>query len=84
MGEGIGLPASNISVKLLRVGGTTALLLCKIDPDQISITGRWHIDKFLSFLYVTTCPLMQGCAVTMVSKGDYILIPAEPLVSTVG
>ena len=84
MGEGIGLSAIKISDRLLWIGGTTELLLCKIDPNEIRLIGRWHSDKFLIFLYVTTCPLMQGCSVTIVSAGNYILIPAAPLVSTVG
>ena len=58
------------------------ILLGNINPDTIHVISRWESDKIIHYIHAIAQPLMQGNSTTMVSMGDYIIIPVDTRISS--
>ena len=77
LGPSLGFLPEDVSTRSLRAGGANALLLARVDPDIISLIGRWRSDEMLRYLHVQAAPLMADYSKRMIAAGTYNLIPGQ-------
>ena len=77
LGPQLGFLASEVTTRCLRAAGANALLCANVDPDIISLLGRWTSDQMLRYLFVQAAPLMQDYSRRMLAGGTFTLIPNQ-------
>ena len=77
LGPSLGFRPEDVSARSLRAGGANALLLARVDPDIISLIGRWRSDEMLRYLHVQAAPLMADYSKRMLAHGTYNLLPGQ-------
>ena len=77
LGPELGFFPSEVSARCLRASGANALLNAKVDPNIISLFGRWKSDIMLRYLTAQSATLMSDYARRMLTHGDYVLIPNQ-------
>ena len=77
VGPSLGFLASDVSARCLRAAGANALLNARVDPEIITLIGRWRSDKMLRYLHVQNSTVMKNFAAQMLNNGDYTLIPNQ-------
>ena len=70
-----GLVPSDVSARSLRASGAMALLCHGTDDSLIRLLGRWKSDEMFRYLHLQAQPLMRSFSTTMLSGGDYSLLP---------
>ena len=75
IGQHVGFTPDNISARLMRAGGTMALLMACINTYTIRLVGRWRSYAILRYLHTAAQMFTEGIAAQMVQYGDYALIP---------
>jgi hypothetical protein len=78
IGHNFGLSPHEISARSLRSSGAMALLCGNVDTDRIRLLGRWHSDEMLHYLHVQAFPVVATIASTMLTHGNFTLIPNTP------
>ena len=71
------LHPDDVTTHGLCAGGAMALLCAQIDSDIIRLVGCWHSDEMMQYLHAQCLPLMKNLAPTMVTHGNYSLLPAQ-------
>ena len=77
LGPELGLLPSEVSARCLRAAGANALLNAKVDPNIISLLGRWKSDTMFRYSSVQSSTLMSDYSQRMPRHGDYVLIPNQ-------
>ena len=77
LGPTLGFLATDISARYLCATGDNALLNARIDPEVITLIGRWRSDEFIRYLHVLNINLMKDYATCMLQHGDYNIIPKQ-------
>ena len=77
LGPALGFMSTDVSARCLRAAGANALLNARIDPEVITLIGRWRSDEMLRYLHVQNRHLMKDYASRMLRHGDYTLIPNQ-------
>jgi hypothetical protein len=72
-----GIPASEISARLLRGGGAMVMLCGNIDLNNIQTMGRWHSDAMMRYLHIQAQPIIGNYAAIMMNVGNYAFQPKE-------
>ena len=54
-----------------------ALLCGKVDTDVIKLVGRWRSDSIFRCLHSQALPVIGNLAKTMLSHGQFTLIPGS-------
>ena len=54
-----------------------ALLCGKVDADTIRLDGRWKSDAMFRYLHAQALPLIRDLATTMLTHGNFTLIPGS-------
>lgn len=70
-----GIPPARIEARSLRSGGATALLCARVDPDTISLLGRWHSDAMLRYLRTQALQITNYNSQLMLQHGSYTYGP---------
>ena len=52
-----------------------ALLCSKVNADTISLVGRWKSDTMFWYLHAQAFPLIRDLAPTMLTHGNFTLLP---------
>ena len=76
LGADLGFLPSEVSARLLRAAGATALIVANFDPDVIRLLGCWRSDKMLRYLHLTAEPVTRRFARQML-QADNTLIPHQ-------
>jgi hypothetical protein len=77
LGPQLGFLASEVTTRCLRATGANALLCANVDPNIISLLGRWTSDQMLHYLFVQAAPLMQDYSRCMLAGSTFTLIPNQ-------
>ena len=77
LGPALGFLATDVSARCLRAAGANALLNARIDPEVITLIGRWRSDEMLRYLHVQNRHLMKDYSARMLQHGDFTLIPNQ-------
>ena len=77
LGPSLGFQAKDVSARCLRAAGANALLNARVDPNIISLIGRWRSDEMLRYLTCQNRELMKDYARNMLTSGTYSLIPNQ-------
>ena len=62
---------ADVSVRLTRAGGATALLCAGVDSDILRMVGRWKSDEMFRYLHVQAHPIMNSLATAMLNGGKF-------------
>ena len=79
----LGFSAHDINARSLRAGGAMALLCGKVDADTIRLVGRWKSDAMFRYLHAQALPLIRDLAATMLTHGNFTLLPGTDVPSHV-
>ena len=77
LGPSLGFLPNEVSARCLRAAGANALLNAKVEPEIISLLGRWRSDTMLRYLTVQSSSLMKSDSRRMLQDGDYNLLPNQ-------
>lgn len=77
LGPSLGFLPNEVSARCLRAAGANALLNAKVEPEIISLLGRWRSDTMLRYLTVQSSSLMKAYSRKMLQDGDYNLLPNQ-------
>jgi hypothetical protein len=77
LGPTLGFVATDVSARCLRAAGANALLNARVDPEIISLIGRWRSDQMLRYLTLQNSTIMKDFARRMLESGNYTLIPNQ-------
>jgi hypothetical protein len=77
LGSSLGFQAKDVSARCLRAAGANALLSARVDPEIISLIGRWRSDEMLRYLSIQNSTIMKDFAKRMLNSGSYTLIPNQ-------
>ena len=77
LGSALGFQAKDVSARCLRAAGANALLSARVDPEIISLIGRWRSDEMLRYLTIQNSTIMKDFAKRMLNSGTYTLIPNQ-------
>jgi hypothetical protein len=75
----LGYAATDVSARSLRAGGAMALLCGHVDADTIRLVGRWQSDAMFRYLHAQALPVIRDLATTMVTHGNFVLLPDSGL-----
>ena len=75
----LGFAAPDINACSLCVGGAMALLCGKVDADTIRPVGHRKSDAMFRYLHAQALPLIQDLAATMLTHGNFTLLPGTDL-----
>ena len=68
---------SNVSARYIQAVSANTLLLAKIDPDNIRLTGQWRSGEMLCYLHVQSAPLMADYAKHILTSASHPLTPNQ-------
>jgi hypothetical protein len=77
LGPTYGFLPKDISARLMRAAGATALLCAQVDTDIIRLIGRWRPDEMLRYLHVQAEPVMRHFAQQMLNHGSFTMHPGQ-------
>ena len=69
--------ATDVSAHYLCASGSNDLLNARIDPEVITLIGRWRSDEILRYLHVQNRNLMKYYAARILQHDYYNLIPNQ-------
>ena len=75
MGPQVVFTPEDVSAQSMRAGGSTALLVARVDIDMIRLMGRWRSNIMLRYLDTTAQTFTEGLTSRMVQHRNYALIP---------
>jgi hypothetical protein len=77
LGPTLGFLDTDVSARCLRAAGANALLAARVDPEVISLIGRWRSDEMLRYLSVQNSTIMKEFSKKMLNNGTYTLLPNQ-------
>ena len=77
VGPSLGFLASDVSARCLRATGDNALLNARVDPNIITLIGRWCSNEMLYYLHAQNWTIMKNFAAQMLQHGNYTLVPNQ-------
>ena len=77
LGPTLGFLDTDVSARCLRAAGSNALLAARVDPEVISLIGRWRSDEMLRYLSVQNSTIMKEFSKKMLNNGTYTLLPNQ-------
>ena len=78
-GVQLDITPDEVSARLLRAGGATALLCANVNPNVIQLLGHWKSDAMIHYLHVLAQPVIGKYATRMFQAGNFTFGPGNQL-----